>query len=291
MEQIKASYSFKWKRVPRWGFDRDRVRDFNNRWFHEKVGCNNEEACRVFVRGKKAILDVGTGLGGKVAYLCQLNPNASVIGADYSASVEPAFRNVAPWPNAHIVQADLWKLPFAHDTFDLIISDGVLHHTPDPRKAFRALVPYLAHGGEIAIYVYKRLGPIREFCDDLLRRATTRLSPEACWEFSKPFTQFGRALSELQCTIEIPEDLPVLGIKAGRYDLQRFIYHHMVKCFWNPDFSFEENTLVNFDWYHPVYASHHTEEEVIGWFKEAGLTKIRSPRTNANGISVIGRRR
>jgi hypothetical protein len=45
------------------------------------------------------------------------------------------------------------------------------------------------------------------------------------------------------------------------------------RCF-NPAFSFDENNLVNFDWYHPVDAHRHTVEEVKSWFEEAGLQEI-----------------
>jgi hypothetical protein len=35
-----------------------------------------------------------------------------------------------------------------------------------------------------------------------------------------------------------------------------------------------------FDWYSPEYQSHHTDEEVRGWFAEAGLTDITNLSTN-----------
>lgn len=181
------------------------------------------------------------------------------------------------------------RLPLRKGQFDLIVSDGVLHHTPDARKAFESLLPYLAPGGEIAIHVYRRLGPVREFCDDLLRAHATRLGPEECWAFSESMTRLGQALAGTGARVDLP-DVPALGLEAGRYDVQRFFYHHVMKCFWNPQFSFDENVLVNFDWYHPVHASRHTEDEVVAWFTEAGLVDIRVPRANENGVSVVGRR-
>ena len=53
--------------------------------------------------------------------------------------------------------------------FDLVFSEGVLHHTPDTRRAFRTLVDLLAPGGQIAFYVYRRKAPLREFADDYVR--------------------------------------------------------------------------------------------------------------------------
>ena len=88
----------------------------------------------------------------------------------------------------------------------------------------------------------------------------------------RPLTRLGQALSELKTDVEVPEDIPYLGIKAGRYDIQRLIYWHFAKLFWNEEFSFEENNHGNFDWYHPKYAHRQTEDEVRRWCDEAGLS-------------------
>lgn len=291
VQQVRESFSFKWQRFPHFGFGRPEVEEFYDQWFSQKLGFDDLSSFETYLLTKRAFLDAGTGLGGKIATFCRINPVGDAVGVDFSDSVEPAWENTRRWPNAHILKADLMRLPFPEERFDLIVSDGVLHHTPDPQKAFEALVPYLAPGGEIAIHVYRRMGPIREFCDDFLRAHTVELSPEACWEFCVSLTRFGEALAKLKATIEVPEDLPILGVKAGTYDLQRFIYYHVFKCFWNPDFTFEENNLVNFDWYHPAFASRHDEEEIVGWFWQASLDEIRVFHLNESGLSVMGRRR
>jgi hypothetical protein len=51
-------------------------------------------------------------------------------------------------------------------------------------------------------------------------------------------------------------------------------------------FSANLNDLVNFDWYHPPYASRHTEEEVRGWCAELGLA-IEHLDNGEAGISVV----
>src|SRR3546814_9464022 len=56
--------------------------------------------------------------------------------------------------NAVVIQADIGTLPFRPGAFYLIVSLGVLHHTPDTREYTRRLVPLLAPGGELAIWVY-----------------------------------------------------------------------------------------------------------------------------------------
>ena len=60
-------------------------------------------------------------------------------------------------PTAHdvdVVQADLFKLPFRPETFDLVYSVGVLHHTPDAKGAFKAIQPLVKPGGIFSIFVH-----------------------------------------------------------------------------------------------------------------------------------------
>ena len=125
---------------------------------------------------REHILDAGTGLGRVVMDFCEVCKSGEVFGVDLSDAVEGAYQNTKKYPNAHILQADLMNLPFKRESFDFIFSEGVLHHTPNTQKAFEVLVNYLAPKGEIAIYIYEKKGPIREFCDDYIRQSTTKLS-------------------------------------------------------------------------------------------------------------------
>nr|AIE93107.1 SAM-dependent methyltransferase [uncultured marine thaumarchaeote AD1000_31_G03] len=57
-------------------------------------------------------------------------------------------------------------------------------------------------------------------------------------------------------------DIPILGVKAGTYDIQRFIYWYFLKCFWDESDNLERSIGVNFDWYYPKFAYRHTPTEV-----------------------------
>ena len=104
----------------------------------------------------------------------------------------------------------------------------------------------------------------------------------------RPITRLGQALAELEVEVEVPEDVELLGIPKGAYDVQRLVYWHFAKLFWNPTMTFEENNHVNFDWYHPRYAHRHTEDEVRGWFADCGLEIMRFDAQEA-GFTVRGR--
>ncbi len=78
---------------------------------------------------------------------------------------------------------------------------------------------------------------------------------------SEQLTELGRRLSALKVDIDVPE-IPELGIKGGRYDIQRFIYWNFLKCFWNADLGTETSVLTNFDWYSPSNARRFSESEI-----------------------------
>jgi hypothetical protein len=112
------------------------------------------------------------------------------------------------------------------------------------------------------------------------------MTPEECMEVSEAITKFGKALSDIKVEITIPADIPILDIKAGTYDLQRWIYWNIFKCYWNDSMDWTSNVVTNFDWYHPLFAHRHTPEEVRGWFVEQGLV-INHMSVVESGISVL----
>jgi hypothetical protein len=101
----------------------------------------------------------------------------------------------------------------------------------------------------------------------------------------RSLTSLARALAELRVTVEVPEDVPILGIKAGRHDVQRLIYWHFAKLYWNDDMGFDGSQHVNFDWYHPPYAHRHTLEEIRDWCSRLGL-EITYCHTQESGYTV-----
>jgi SAM-dependent methyltransferase len=53
---------------------------------------------------------------------------------------------------------NLFRPPFQKGEFDVILCNGVLHHTSDPRGGFMGLVPLLKPGGHIVIGLYNKYG-------------------------------------------------------------------------------------------------------------------------------------
>jgi SAM-dependent methyltransferase len=84
-----------------------------------------------------------------------------------------------------VVQADLFKLPFPRESFEVVYSIGVLHHTPDTEKAFQSAVSYLKENGLISIWVYPDTPDLCQRLSDRVRSVTTQMSPnllhKLCW--------------------------------------------------------------------------------------------------------------
>src|SRR5258705_3664467 len=91
--------------------------------FRLKTGLGRED-----VRGR-LVLDAGVGAGRYAEVMTRWG--AEVVGVDLTRAVDAAAQNLRGVPTAHLVQADIFALPFSDETFDLAYSIGVLHHTPD----------------------------------------------------------------------------------------------------------------------------------------------------------------
>ncbi len=78
---------------------------------------------------------------------------------------------------------------------------------------------------------------------------------------SEQLTELGKRLSELNISFESPA-IPALGITAGTYDLQHFVYWNFLKCFWNADLGLENSISCNFDWYSPSNARRFDKAEI-----------------------------
>ena len=147
----------------------------------------------------------------------------------------------------------------------------------------------LKPGGRFLFYVYARKGPLREFTDDYIRDKLQSMSPQQAWEAMEPLTRLGIALGELNSEIDIPEPIELLGIPAGRIDVQRLFYWHVAKMFYHPSLDFEAMNHINYDWYAPANAARQSPEEVRAWCAEAGLTIEREVIEPA-GITVIAKK-
>jgi SAM-dependent methyltransferase len=289
--QTKESFAKKWESSSQYQtggsaeFDADTLN-----WLHTRNGFANLADFGNYISQFKVILDAGCGNGRILGLMRDLvSDSTALYGLDFAAA-DIARVNLEK-KVSEIFDADLTdKSTLEHiPRADFIYCQEVLHHTSDPALSFANLVNLLASGGEIAIYVYKQKAPVREFTDDFVRSLISDLSYEDAMNLTMDFAMFGKALSDLNISVRVPE-LRLLGIEAGTYPVQRLLYHFFVKCYWNPELSYEENNMVNFDWYHPSLCSRHTVEEVHEWFAINELEILHS-YVDEYGITVRGKKK
>jgi SAM-dependent methyltransferase len=124
----------------------------------------------------KHVLECGCGAGRFTEIL--LGSGAKVTSIDLSTAVEANARNF-PLGDAHrIAQADMFHLPFAPQSFDVVFCLGVIQHTPSPEEAIASLYKYVAPGGTLVIdhYTYS-IGWYTKTAP-LVRAYLKRLPPE-----------------------------------------------------------------------------------------------------------------
>ncbi len=280
------SFNAKWKRGTSY---REATTAHYREWYCERFGLIQPDDIRELLPQSGWVLDAATA-HGRDADLYSMNTSAKVVGLDFSEGIFLAQKSFGERKNLHFVRGDMTRLPFRPNTFDFVACDQAMHHTPDTKRTLQSLVQTLKVDGVILFYVYKKKAFIRELVDTHLRELTVGMSEEDCFEFSEQITDLGKDLHDLNATINIRSDIPLLGIKKGSYNLQRFIYYHFIKCYWNETIDYENNALTNFDWYHPPIAHRHTVDEVQGWCAELAL-EISRIYECGSGISVVARKR
>jgi len=103
----------------------------------------------------KTVLEVGSGAGRFTEILLQAG--AVVVSFDYSNAVTANYDNNKDKGDLFVFQGDLYDIPLQDESFDYVFCYGVLQHTPDPLRAYRAIYLKLRHGGKISIDYYKKM--------------------------------------------------------------------------------------------------------------------------------------
>jgi SAM-dependent methyltransferase len=261
-ENYADSFGFQWQRYARTQLD-DASSDESDKDFRRKTGLSPED-----IRGK-LVLDVGCGMGRFAEVATRWG--ARVVGVDLSAAAEVAARNLADREFVAL-QADVFSLPFAAESFDFIYSIGVLHHTPNCEQAVKALPQYLKPGGTLAVWLYSAYNRWYRF-SDLYRRVTHRLPAK---------TLHGMLRVVVPTVNAVDSALRVIpGIGRPLSGIVRYVFP--VNRNPNPQW----RVLDTFDWYSPRYQSKHTYEEVFRWFESCGMQDLRVVEVP---ISVQGRK-
>jgi SAM-dependent methyltransferase/uncharacterized protein YbaR (Trm112 family) len=225
-----------------------------------------------------SLLDAGCGNGTFSAELALQGFNVTAL--DFSDGALRAYQyqmfqsRVTEEASARLsyVQGDLQSPPFPDGQFDLIYSDGVLHHTPDTRKTFMAIAPKVKVGGRLFVWLYRSdtvgAQSLKRAAVKTVRRATGWMSYSS--RLSLCYVAAFGILSALRV-------LRLCGYR-GR-----------------PVIPVRQKAINLFDTITPTYNHEHTPAETRAWFLEAGFTDVREVtihdfRLGRGGFAMIGTR-
>jgi SAM-dependent methyltransferase len=107
-----------------------------------------------------SVLDVGCGTGQLTNFL-GMHYNRRVFGSDmciHALRLAKGFRDRFHITNAAFVQMNLFRPAFRDGAFDLVISNGVLHHTANPLGAFRSIARLVKPSGFVIVGLYNKIG-------------------------------------------------------------------------------------------------------------------------------------
>jgi trans-aconitate methyltransferase len=139
---------------------------------------------------QRKILDAGCGTGHRTLGLAKRYPRATVCGIDVvEASLKVALRLAEAHGinNVRFEAHDIMSLSLS-ESFDFILSTGVIHHLEHPEKGLVNLCQHLSDGGAICIWVYH---PFGEF-DRLIKRELL----QTLWGNERSDLSEGRQLME-----------------------------------------------------------------------------------------------
>ncbi|HEY0833311.1 MAG TPA: methyltransferase domain-containing protein [Azospirillum sp.] len=240
------------------GLQWERHRDGDRTWFKDDLALRRGEFLQSLdlpadaLRGA-LVLDGGCGNGRLTTVVSGYG--AEVVGMDLSRSVDGAERRRPAIageraPFVHFIQGNIMEPPLAPAAFDHIHSSGVLHHTPDTHRAFRAFRRLVRPGGRVYVQLYRRREAWVGIPNRLIRALTCRLPVgllhRLCWAAVPPHTALVRLVARLR------------GEETAIHEASR-----------------GERALSLFDNYSPRYQYRYHPAEVRRMFEAEGLAEVK----------------
>ena len=257
-ENYASNFGLQWNRFRKTQLDshtgvpisRDRL-FFSSQWSVEEM------------QGQR-ILDAGCG-AGRFAEVT-LTTGAEVVAVDYSSAVDACWANLGPHPRLHVVQADIYHLPFRSESFDRGYCLGVLRHTPDVKRAFMALPSQIRCSGKLAVDVYAKV-PLNVLWPKYwLRPLTRRMNQRRLLEVVE------RNVPRLLPISDFLAGVPVVG-KRLRYAVP--VANHRPDYPSLSDAQIQVWAILNtYDMFSPAYDQPQSAKTLRQWFDEAGMHDV-----------------
>ena len=201
----------------------------------------------------KQLLDAGCGHGALTAAIAGAY-GIEAVGMDFTGAVGRAQANREKFagtcaPFVHYIQGDLLRPPLAPAAFDLVHCSGVIHHTPDPHRAFWSLFDTTRPGGRLYVQVYRKREAWVGIPNIIIRGVTTRIPTPLLWNL---------------CVGAVPVHSALVRIVAAARGERPML----------TDATRRERAVSLFDNYSPRYQFRYHADEIRRFFEDAGMDGI-----------------
>lgn len=209
------------------------------------------------------VLDAGCG-AGRFAEVA-LSSGAQVVALDYSSAVDACYANLRHHPNLHVVQGDIYAMPFAPDSFSFVYSLGVLQHTPDVALAFAALPPLVAGGGRLCVDYYEYSCKRQLLPKYWLRPLTKRIAKPTLFSLLELLVPAMLSISRALGRIPMAGNLLKRLVPVANYEGILPLSENQLR---------EWALLDTFDWLSPTYDNPQTVVAARLWMERAGMQEV-----------------
>jgi SAM-dependent methyltransferase len=175
-----------------------------------------------------ASLEVGCGTGFDSCVLALRHPGLAAIGIDFSDRALAAATAIAQrlGAKADFRKADMMALPFGDAAFDLVFSQGVMEHFPDPTVPMLEQVRVLRPGGTLVIDVPQTFNVYT------LIKHTRRAQGKWPWGWERQYTPWGLARMGRRAGL-VPVRFAGYGAWGGRVDALALLHRLGPRVVWD----------------------------------------------------------
>jgi len=255
----------------------------NSQTYESSLRFDSEIGWKESELANKTIVEIGSGAGRFVDIVSKRNARL-VVGIDVTTAVDAAQNNLKDRSNVFFIQADAFNLPIKKGYFDFAYSIGVMHHTPEPQKAFESMVDIVSDNGNIGVSLYEislysrpNRNNIKVATIDLLwalnlwrvemfRMITTKIPSKIMIMYCKKFIPILHFLNKI----------PIIGLV--RYAFPSTCYRKL-PVVWS--------MVDTMDTYSTSIVHQYRAKDVFQWFLKLGLSNIILMNGRAGWVSLV----